>query len=391
MTVDAVGGVWTYALELSKAFAAGGIEVLLISMGPSPKAAQREAVGAIQHVQLVEGDFKLEWMEDSWKEVDEAGEWLLSLEQQFKPETVHLNGYSHAALPFRAPKLVVAHSCVLSWWHAVKGQTAPSAWNTYRERVGAGLRAADLIVAPSREMLAQLCRWYGDIASARVINNGISIHESRSPQKEEVIFTAGRLWDEAKNIQTLAEAAPGVVWPIYAAGSISKCNSRDDEAHSPSTSRENFTPIGQLSEPEMQHWFSKAAIYCLPARYEPFGLSILEAAAAECALVLGDIPSLREIWDGAALFVSPKKPAEIQKNLNGLIADGSLRQELARRAKLRAKDFTAEKMAAAYLDIYRELSERHTKMEQPRAAVVAAGERPNRFERASLKEELCAS
>ncbi len=32
----------------------------------------------------------------------------------------------------------------------------------------------------------------------------------------------------------------------------------------------------------------------LPARYEPFGLSVLEAALSGCALVLGDIPSLRE-------------------------------------------------------------------------------------------------
>ena len=47
----------------------------------------------------------------------------------------------------------------------------------------------------------------------------------------------------------------------------------------------------------------RAAIYALPARYEPFGLSILEAALSGCALVIGDIPSLREIWADAALFV----------------------------------------------------------------------------------------
>ena len=48
-----------------------------------------------------------------------------------------------------------------------------------------------------------------------------------------------------------------------------------------------------------------AAIYALPARYEPFRLEVLEAAAPGCALVLGDIASLRELWDGAALFVAP--------------------------------------------------------------------------------------
>jgi hypothetical protein len=42
-----------------------------------------------------------------------------------------------------------------------------------------------------------------------------------------------------------------------------------------------------------------------PARYEPFGLSILEAAGDRCALMLGDIPSLREIWDSRAQSVAP--------------------------------------------------------------------------------------
>ena len=40
------------------------------------------------------------------------------------------------------------------------------------------------------------------------------------------------------------------------------------------------------------------------ALYEPFGLAVLEAAQAGCALVLSDIPTFRELWDGAALFVA---------------------------------------------------------------------------------------
>ena len=54
-----------------------------------------------------------------------------------------------------------------------------------------------------------------------------------------------------------------------------------------------------------QRGIARAAIYALPAHYEPFGLSILEAAMSGCALVLGDIPSLREIWGDAAVFVHP--------------------------------------------------------------------------------------
>lgn len=66
------------------------------------------------------------------------------------------------------------------------------------------------------------------------------------------------------------------------------------------------------------------------------GLSVLEAAQAGCALVLGDIDSLRELWDGAATFVPE-------------------RQALAARAKQRSLALTPERMASQYAALYREL------------------------------------
>lgn len=49
--------------------------------------------------------------------------------------------------------------------------------------------------------------------------------------------------------------------------------------------------------------FSPAlTIYVHPALCEPFGLAVVEAAQAGCALVLSEIAPLRENWEGAALF-----------------------------------------------------------------------------------------
>ncbi len=52
-----------------------------------------------------------------------------------------------------------------------------------------------------------------------------------------------------------------------------------------------------------------SSVFASCARYEPFGLAVLEAAQAGMALVLSDIPSLREIWDGAAMFADPRDAA----------------------------------------------------------------------------------
>jgi glycosyltransferase involved in cell wall biosynthesis len=97
---------------------------------------------------------------------------------------------------------------------------------------------------------------------------------------------------------------------------------------------------------------SRAPIFALPARYEPFGLSILEAALAGCALVLGDIPSLREHWDGVAIFVPPDDPGLLRLALRSLIDDPQLRQTLAMRARRRALGYSARRMALAYLGAY---------------------------------------
>jgi glycosyltransferase involved in cell wall biosynthesis len=114
--------------------------------------------------------------------------------------------------------------------------------------------------------------------------------------------------------------------------------------------------LGSLDPLHLARWFRRAAIYALPARYEPFGLSVLEAALARCALVLGDVASLRENWDGAALFVDPEDRERLERALRVLVRDGELRERLAAAAERRARRFAPDRMAAAYAELYGELA-----------------------------------
>ena len=335
MTADAVGGVWTYALDLARALEHRGTRVVLAVMGPKPTAAQlEEALG----IEIRHGDYKLEWMEQPWNDVDLAAGWLLSLERELAPDIIHLNGYTHAAIAWHAPKLVVAHSCVLSWWEAVHHAPAPPDWTEYRSRVSAGVQSADFIVAPSHAMLAAIEKYYGPLQSAAVIPNGRSVATYDPAMKDPFILTAGRLWDQAKNVATLDRAAACLDWPVYAAGE-----------GSPATS---IHPLGQLSSADLRDWFTRATIFALPARYEPFGLSILEAALSGCALVLGGIPSLRENWDDAALFVPPDDSDALASALRSLIQSEETRRRLQAAARDRAQQFTVDRMADAYMTRY---------------------------------------
>jgi glycogen synthase len=350
MTADAVGGVWPYAVDLGRAYCARGVGVTLAVMGPEPTAAQR-ASARQAGLDVVHRPGRLEWMPDSWADVDLAGEWLLGLAARTRPDLVHLNGYAHAVLPWQVPAIVVAHSCVRTWWRAVHGSEAPAEWTIYTQRVRAGLHAAARVVAPSRAMLRGLREEYGRAFTGQVIPNGSSrlAGTGGTPRKAPYVLASGRLWDEAKNIAAVCEVAASLPWPTCVAGdAVHPCGGRFD-------GRGAVRLLGHLSPAEMGRWLQRAAIFVSPARYEPFGLGVLEAAAAECALVLGDIPSLRENWEGAAVFVPPDDRAALQRAVTRLAADRVWRVRLATAARARARHFTVDAMAGRYLRLYRHL------------------------------------
>jgi glycogen synthase len=331
MTTDAVGGVWTYSLELAAALAPRDVEVHLATIGPAPSrdrlADRRLAAVAGVHVST----FALEWEPDPWADVEAAGEWLLGLEQIVAPDVVHLNGYVHGCLQWAAPAVSVAHSDVLSWWATVKGEPAPAAWSRYRESVQRGLRAVDAVCAPTHAALRELRRHVDFDTPARVIYNGRAWAVPAIP-KEQLVLGVGRYWDEAKNLAALERVGPRIPWPVVLVG--------DGAAH------------GHWSPAEIAVTMARAAVFAAPARYEPFGLAILEAALSGCGLVLGDIATLRELWDGAALFVDPSDDDELASALRRLAGRPELVTRLGGRARDRARRYTPEAMAARYLELY---------------------------------------
>jgi glycosyltransferase involved in cell wall biosynthesis len=334
-------------MELVRALEPDGFQFALATMGPRPSYAQRDAARQHANLRLFESDFKLEWMDEPWEDVRAAGRWLLDLEERWRPDVVHLNGYVHAALPWRAPVIVAAHSCVLSWWQAVKGEAAPASWDRYRESVTAGVRAADMVIAPTRAILAETERLYGPCRAARAILNAARPADFRPGIKEPFILSAGRLWDDAKNLRLLDEAAEGLPWPVHVAGD---CRHPDGSTVQPRA----VHALGRLEPRELASWYACARVYALPAKYEPFGLSALEAALAGCALVLGDIPSLREVWGDSALFVRPDDAAGLRAALTLLMTDDVERARRAEQARARALAITPERMAAEYVRLYDE-------------------------------------
>ncbi len=325
MTSDAVGGVWQYSVDLIRGLSANA-EVLLATLGPRPSAEQKNQLRHLPQVKLCESDYALEWMPHPWRDVEAAGEWLLSLDAAFEADVIHLNGYMHGALPWRKPVTVVAHSCVYSWWRAVHNCAPPSEWAEYYRRVARGLAACDAVVAPSRFMADEIRREYKIPAEkVQVIYNFSSVPESYAP-KEPFCLAAGRLWDQAKNLSLLKEITTHLRWPLDLAQGL---------------------PHGELLQR-----MSRAAIFLHPALYEPFGLSVLEAARAGCCLVLADIPSLRELWDESAIFLDPRQPEVWIRRLNQLSTNPQEVLYWGETARKGAARYSEEQAINAYLNLY---------------------------------------
>src|SRR5687768_14138332 len=100
MTADAVGGVYSYAVDLAREFCARGAEVTLAVLGPPPSPSQCAAVAGMVGLQLESCPGALEWMDQPWDDVDRANAWLLRLAERCRPDLVHLNGYCAASIDF---------------------------------------------------------------------------------------------------------------------------------------------------------------------------------------------------------------------------------------------------------------------------------------------------
>jgi glycosyltransferase involved in cell wall biosynthesis len=354
MTADTVGGVWTYCVELCKALQRYNVKFHLVTMGAKMKQWQLAEVEALENVHVYETEYKLEWMQNAWDDVEQSGKYLLELEERIQPDLIHLNSFSYGSLPFKAPKITVAHSDVFSWWKQVLIDQPSSDWSEYYERVKEGLQQSNHLIAPSNTMKAFVNKIYKPQTKSTTIYNSRNSKLFYNGEKQPYIFSMGRVWDEGKNIKLLIEAASKIKCEIRIAGD------NTFETDSLEITGSNITFLGKLSTTEIARELSSASIYVLPAKYEPFGLSALEAALSGCALVLGDIDSLREVWQESAVYVNTNDAVELATTINNLFDDKAHLSTLASKAERQAQQYSTEKMATAYFDIYKQLAQQNT-------------------------------
>jgi len=348
MSADALGGVWQYTLDLAAGLTRRGASVSVALMGPAPAPERIARAQEISGARILTTNLPLDWTAESAAEVRDASDALARLAEETGADLVHLHSPALALADFAAPVVAVCHSCVATWWATVGSGPLPADLVWRRDLNAQGCRKADRLIAPTQAFARTTQATYGLAQAPLVVRNGRDVPVSSEAEPASHVFTAGRLWDLAKNAAALDRLAARLSVPLRAAGPVV----------GPTGQRVALTALdclGRLDDEEIARELSLRPVFVSLARYEPFGLAVLEAAGAGCALVLSDIESFRELWDGAALFVPSDDDAAAARAVQGLFADPACRAALGRAARTRAAAYGTEAMVAGVARIVRGL------------------------------------
>lgn len=349
ITTDAVGGVWSYSLDLARALGARGVEIVLTVLGPRPSEDKRAAVHDLQGVALIETDLALDWLCDGPDEVHRAAARIADLARAERVDLVHLHSPTLAGgAAYPVPVVAVTHGCVSTWWAAARSTPLDPHYRWHHALVAKGLAQADSVIAPSAAYAETVARHYALTFPPDAVYNGRALAPHAARPQHDAAITVGRLWDTVKNAALLDRAAAELAVPFYAAGASTG-------PHGETIALSELIVLGELSPAALAARLAAQPVFVSAARFEPFGLAVLEAAGAGCALVLADIATFRELWDGVALFVPPDDAPGYAEAIAALIGDPALRRQLGAAARERAARYTVDRMAEAMLRRYRDL------------------------------------
>jgi glycogen(starch) synthase len=356
ITTDTIGGVWTFTQELTTGLLGAGCEIVLVSFGPLPNAKQQQWADDMKqhwrnHFHSIAENASLEWMQTNESAYTQPARSLLHAIAEFKVDVLHCNQFCFGALATDRPKVITAHSDVLSWARSCRADKFDdSDWlRRYRSLVRNGLTGAQAIVAPTHWMLEALRKNFDLPEERHVIANGRSIPAPPQKFRKLQAVTAGRLWDEAKNIGLLGEVSSPI--PLLVAGDTSW-----DGASAP-VALGNVRMLGPLAGEDLLTIFRESELYICTSRYEPFGLAPLEAALCGSAILANDIPSLREVWQDGALYFNDA--SSLSELLCKLYSNRKLLAKAKARSSTRARIYSREKTTSSYLALFRRVLAGH--------------------------------
>jgi glycosyltransferase involved in cell wall biosynthesis len=162
-----------------------------------------------------------------------------------------------------------------------------------------------------------------------------------------------------KNVQRLVRAFERMPasWRLALAGAADGFGAAEElQAVESSPRKSAIDVLGYVTQTELEALYRRARIFAFPSLDEGFGMPVLEAMANSVPVITSNRSALPEVAGDVALLVNPDDAEEIAAALLRLASDDTLREDLARRGRERALQFSWESAITKTWDVYRELS-----------------------------------
>ena len=120
--------------------------------------------------------------------------------------------------------------------------------------------------------------------------------------------------------------------------------------------RQEAAYLGYVPELDMPGLVAGASLFVYPSLYEGFGFPLVQAMAANVAVLASRVSCLPEIGGEAAAYVDPRSPSEMADQLTKLLESPEERARLAQLGRARAECYRWERCAQESLTFFREIA-----------------------------------
>jgi len=301
---------------------------------------------------------------------------LARLVAELRPDVLHLHGGTIGCLGAllgricRVPAIIYTEHLPCHPLRKDQAEWCHAPWIRSARFATAGM--LDLTAAISANVAASLPRTTG---TAEVVHNGVNLSvyqaaisaEHRERKRRELGVHSGDCL--LVGVGNLTERKSyGTAIGALAASRLSTgrcvlavCGEGQERTHLEDVAAD----LGVAGELRLLGWrndvaniLQSADLFVHPARDEGFGLVVVEAAAAGLPIVASEVGGIPEIIQHGVngLLVPPGDPQALAQAIQKLIDDPQMARSLGDAARQTAFErFSAEAMAAAYMDLYSQL------------------------------------
>lgn len=276
---------------------------------------------------------------------------LFRILRQVRPDIVH--SHMRSGLVLVRPWATLLRKPVVMHLHNV------------HDRAYGLTRLPNRVIAVSQSV-AETLRAQGVPAKRlRVVLNGVlgsrrlPMSPERASLQHPAVLTVAGMETERKGIPELIDAfnqlaVPGSPPHLYIVGDGTEFNRFKAMAEA-TPARDRIHLLGFKADP--RPFLHACDLFVLPSRRESFGLAILEAREAGCAILASDVDGIPELLEGGrcGVLTPPQNSTELAAEMQRLLEDPELRAQLGQQAQVGLDRFTVAHMTRQVLDVYAEL------------------------------------